>query len=157
MSDDPGGGRIFRPTVAVDFDGCVHSYEKGWAGGEIYGTVVPGFFEWLFATAVRFEVVVHSSRATRPAHVAAMTAWLDDHYRAWRAMQPDQGRYPVHLRLPIMGHKPPAWITIDDRCLRFDGHWDELALTVPALLAFKPWMTRDAQQAAAAPGGGEAA
>jgi hypothetical protein len=136
----------FRPTIAVDFDGCVHSYERGWQGGEIYGTVVPGFFEWLFAAFARFEVVIHSSRGTRPAHVKAMRAWIDDHYRAWRAIQPDPTRYPLHLGLEIRAEKPPAWLTIDDRCIRFDGHWDELALTVPALLAYRPWMTRDQER-----------
>jgi hypothetical protein len=139
----------FRPTIAVDFDGCIHSYERGWQGGEIYGTVVPGFFDWLFATLPRFEVVIHSSRANRPAHVAAMHGWIQFHYHAWREMQPDPTRYPLHLGLEIRAEKPPAWLTIDDRCIRFDGHWDELALTVPALLDFKPWMTRPGH------GGGE--
>ena len=140
----------FRPTIAVDFDGCIHSYEKGWAAGEIYGTVVPGFFEWLFDAATRFDVVIHSSRATKPSHIAAMHAWLDKHYQAWRGLQQDLVRYPGHLKLPIVAEKPPAWLTIDDRSFRFDGHWDELALTVPELLAFKPWMSRSKQR-----GGGE--
>jgi hypothetical protein len=143
------GGRTYRPTIAVDFDGCIHSYERGWQGGEIYGTVVPGFFEWVFDAGYAFHVVIHSSRATRPGHVPVMRSWLQEHYAAWRAIQPEPRRYPYHLGLEIVAAKPPAWITVDDRCIRFDGHWDELALRPDALLAFKPWTIRDQ-------GGGEA-
>jgi hypothetical protein len=134
--------RAFIPTIAVDFDGCIHSYDKGWCEGELYGTVVPGFFEWLFRVNDQFHVVVHSSRGGNAGHVKAMRAWLQDHYLRWREMQQRPGDYPVGHGLEIVAEKPPAWITIDDRCVRFDGHWDEMALRADALLAFKPWMTR---------------
>jgi hypothetical protein len=38
--------------------------------------------------------------------------------------------------------KPPAWLTIDDRCVRFDGDWSDPALSVEGIKAFKPWTQR---------------
>jgi len=143
--------RAFIPTIAVDFDGCIHSYERGWQGGKLYGTVVPGFFEWAMAAGERFHLVIHSSRAARGAsYVQEMRDWLQEHYNRWRANQQHPTNYPLHLGIEIVAEKPPAWLTIDDRCVRFDGHWDEFALRPETMLGFRPWMTRMEQ------GGGDA-
>ena len=51
-----------RPTIAIDFDGVIHKYSKGWNGGVI-DDPVPGAFEFidnLFKSG--FNVFIHSTR-----------------------------------------------------------------------------------------------
>lgn len=123
-----------KPTLCVDFDGVIHSYERGWQNGEIYGTATPGFFEWLDEAQKLFKVVIYSSRSKTPEGIAAMRQWLDKENTKWLIGQEDRRGAPVEFA----HEKPAAFLTIDDRAVLFGGDWSKLA---PATLrAFKPWM-----------------
>ena len=124
----------FRPTICIDFDGVIHSYERGWQGGEIYGTVVPGFFDWAAEAAKHFDLVVYSSRSKDPDLRAKMADWLSWEWAAVEGRTSDPPWTFAH-------EKPAAFLTIDDRAIRFDGRWDAPELTPDAILAFKPWNT----------------
>lgn len=128
----------FRPTICVDFDGVVHSYEKGWQNGIIYGEVVPGFFEWVERVRDRVKIVIYSSRSKDEAGVIAMARWLHEKRNAW--IKAGGQRDPVKtLTFEFAHEKPAAWLTIDDRAVQFQGRWDAPELQLDAILAFKPW------------------
>lgn len=121
-----------KPTLCIDFDGVIHSYERGWQGGEIYGTVTDGFFQWAEQAQKHFELVIYSSRSKDDAGRLAMAKWLAEQMRDnWRGER---------LEFRMAAEKPAAWLTIDDRCIQFEGRWDWLRPEV--LLDFKPWMQR---------------
>ena len=61
-------------TVAVDFDGVIHTYDKGWQDGAIYGEPVHGAFEGLRALMSRYAVFIHTSRD--PGQVGR---WMAEH------------------------------------------------------------------------------
>ena len=126
----------FKPTLCIDFDGVIHSYEKGWQDGVIYGTVVPGFFEWCERVGDRFKLVVYSSRSSTDADCAAMAGWLADQRRAWIVAGGYQSRV---LELEFAHQKPAAWLTIDDRPVCFTGDWSAPELSPEAMLAFRSW------------------
>jgi hypothetical protein len=129
-----------KPILCLDFDGVIHSYENGWQNGAIYGTPTPGFFDWLVEAQEHFTIVIYSSRSKDPDGVAAMGAWLIDHAALWRA---ETGR-PLTLNVGFAHQKPPAFLTIDDRALTFEGDWKHYP---PAdLRAFKPWNQRETVQ-----------
>jgi hypothetical protein len=128
----------FKPTICIDFDGVIHSYERGWQNGVIYGHVVPGFFEWVERVRFRFKLVIYSSRSKDDDGVAAMGLWLHEKRNAW--IKEGGQRHPTEpLTFEFAHEKPAAWLTIDDRAIQFRGDWSDSALAPDAMRAFKPW------------------
>lgn len=130
----------FQPTICIDFDGVIHSYENGWQNGTIYGTVVPGFFEWTERVQHAFKLVVYSSRSKDPEMLGAMKAWLYAQQNIW------MGQHWMGKEIPVMfefaHEKPAAWLTIDDRAIRFTGNWEAPELSADAMRAFRPWNSK---------------
>jgi hypothetical protein len=54
-------------TVAVDFDGVLHSYERGWVDGTIYGDWAPGAVTGLSQLMQQGPVFVFTTRSPRQA------------------------------------------------------------------------------------------
>ena len=131
----------FKPTICVDFDGVIHSYERGWQDGEIYGEVVPGFFEWVERVRDRVKIVVYSSRSKSDDGVIAMSHWLHLKRNAWIAAGGKRNEEEP-LAFEFAHEKPAAWLTIDDRAIQFTGAWEAPELTPDGMLAFRPWNAR---------------
>lgn len=127
------GARVAM-TLAVDFDGVLHSYTHGWQGlAVIDDPPVPGAIEWLTQAAERFDVVIFSARNAHPPSVNAMRVWFVHH------------GLPVDVlaRLTFPTEKPTAHVYLDDRAWRFEGTFPDLA----SLGAFTPWNRRPAMGA----------
>lgn len=128
----------FMPTLCIDFDGVIHDYNDGWKGGEIYGEVVLGFFEWVERVRDHFKLVIYSSRSESDEGTFAMGMWLNEKRNRWIAA--GGVRNPtVPLPIEFANKKPPAWLTIDDRAIRFEGNWAAPELTAEAMKNFRPW------------------
>ena len=142
----------FKPILCIDCDGVIHQYSRGWQNGELYDPVVPGFFLWAVQAAKQFRLVIYSSRSKTGEDREGMRAWLELQWRVHchatgrrievsytaEALMMACGDDPP-LTLELAAEKPPAWLTIDDRAVRFDGDWQAPALAPAALRAFKPW------------------
>jgi len=97
-------------TIAVDFDGVIHSYENGWQDGVIYGLPVPGAFESIEKLIEDgFEIVIHTTRTNH----AAVEEWLHAHNASFVEY------------IEITNVKPKAIAYIDDRAVRFTN-WDDI-------------------------------
>lgn len=124
-----------KPILCLDFDGVVHSYPNGWRDGSIYADATDGFFEWAAEAALQFDLVIHSSRATTTAGANAIVDWLVN--------QAEKAGFPGAAGLfEVSAVKPPAFLSIDDRCIRFDGDWSDPKLAPIAIRAFQPWTAR---------------
>lgn len=125
-----------KPILCVDFDGVIHSYEKGWSSGEIYGSVVPGFFDWADEARAHFRLTIYSSRSKTPGGIQAMRDWLIHQFAIARPTDPPEA---LASWFDFADEKPPAFLTIDDRCVRFNGSWHSYWLRPATLLAYRPW------------------
>ena len=128
----------FKPTLCIDMDGTIPAFSKGWHDGTLYDDVTDGFFEWAEQAAKQFKLVIYSSRSSTEEGTQAMLMWLLEQRRKWR----DKGgmhETDAPLGFEFAHEKPAAWLTIDDRAVRFDGDWSALALAPNTLRVFRPW------------------
>lgn len=116
--------------LVLDFDGVCTTYASGWQGIDVCpDPPVAGLGFFLSQAIVHFEVHIHGSRSSEEAGRDAMKHWFYTHVGQWLL---DQLHFPEH--------KPPAFLTIDDRAMQFTGTWPD----VQPLLGFQPWTRNSA-------------
>lgn len=110
-------------TIAVDFDGVIHSYISPWTTHEeIADPPVEGAIDWLNAMADDFDVVIFTTRGSTQEGRIAVGTWLDNHgFTRYRE---------------VTAHKVAALVYLDDRAMRFDGRNFP---TAQAVHAARPW------------------
>ena len=117
-----------KPILCLDFDGVIHSYISGWQGAtEIPDRPVDGAMEFIREAQKHFTVAIFSSRSHVPGGIAAMQNWMSE----WSPLSGSE--WLDDIQWP--SHKPPAFLTIDDRAIQFKGVWPEMEY----LLKFRPW------------------
>lgn len=123
-----------RRILCLDFDGVIHSYASGWKGiAEIPDPPVPGALAFIEkAQAEGWTVAIFSSRSRSIRGRRAMKAWLKRHLDAHTLpLEADD----IYCGIAWPWTKPPAVVSIDDRCLTFTGEWPSMA----DLRDFRPW------------------
>lgn len=110
-----------RYTIAVDFDGVLHSYISPWVNAHtISDPPVPGAMEWLNEISLKFDVVIFTTRGKTWRGRRAVRRWLWDHgYSFHLGFSPPKNW--TDLDVTVTATKPPALIYLDDRAWRFAG------------------------------------
>jgi hypothetical protein len=109
--------------LLLDFDGVLHGYPKGRSDGFLLkDPIVSGAVEFIAEAQEHFQVSVYSARSIDFRAQAMMRQYLSNH-----KVEVDRLQWPFH--------KPPAWLTIDDRCICFKGEFPSMK----ELLEFKAW------------------
>ena len=111
-------------TIAVDFDGVIHAYSRGWQDGTIYDPPLPGALEGLRALMRDQAVFIHT---TRPASQVAR--WIEQQSgygiecttriprRGWLRRP---GFWNERNVLLVTDRKLAAVAYVDDRAIRFE-------------------------------------
>ncbi len=133
-----------KPILCLDFDGVLHSYTSGWVEHDfIPDPPVPGAMEFLAEAIKHFDVKIFSSRSQKKydGGQRAMMTWI-----AYWAKKHLTNAEPDYLANAVINaicynknawpeDKPPAFVTIDDRAITFDGTFPDM----DTLKNFKPW------------------
>lgn len=140
-----------KPILCLDFDGVINSYKSGWVRSDfIPDPPVPGAFQFIYSALEHFEVKIYSSRSSPNGDggdgVRAMRTYIE--YWARRELTNEEPEYAANAVINAIAwnkeafplNKPSAFLTIDDRALRFTGMWPEF--DPKDLLNFKPWNKR---------------
>jgi len=105
----------YKKTIAVDFDGVIHKYSKGWQNGEIYDEPVEGSLSALVELYNKgYKVVIFTTRED----INLVHIWIEE--------QCDKYFLEVReLDFEVTNKKPPAIAYIDDRGIRFTN-WKDM-------------------------------
>jgi len=119
-----------KPILLVDFDGVIHSYTSGWKGADIvYDPPVEGAIHFLHEALEDFDVAIYSARSGQAGGISAMKEYIG------YCDAQEFGADTLTDKLQFPTEKPPAFLTLDDRCVQFTGTFPDPA----ELRNFKPW------------------
>lgn len=105
-------------TIAVDFDGVVHAYSKGWHDGTIYDGPVPGALEGLRFLMEQDAIFIFTTR-----DISQVASWLLERGFSVRVGH-DGPFWNERGRLLVTNQKLAANAYLDDRAVRFIN-WEQ--------------------------------
>lgn len=112
-------------TIAVDFDGVIHAYSRGWADGSIYDPPLPGALDGLRRLLELDAVFVFTTR-----DIGQVATWLLGHGFNVR-LGHDGPFWNERGPLLVTNRKLAATAYLDDRAVKFID-WDQaLAVLLP--------------------------
>ncbi len=114
-------------NIAIDFDGVIHNFDKGWHDGTCYGEPLPGSIEAIKNLSKNYNIIIFTAKAkkNRPlvngkTGVQLVEEWLI--------------KYGLMEYInEITSEKPRAKIYIDDNGYRFET-WDKTLIDIEEIL-----------------------
>ena len=107
-------------NVAIDFDGVIHNFNKGWYDGTCYGKPIKGSVEAIKKLSEKFRIIIFTAKvkSSRPIvngkdGLELVTDWLEKHGL-------------LDYINEITCEKPRAQIYIDDKGYKFENWSDTL-------------------------------
>lgn len=114
-------------NVAIDFDGVIHNFDKGWHDGTCYGEPLPGSINAIKSLSKKYNIIIFTAKAkkNRPlvngkTGVELVKEWLE--------------KYGLtDFVSEITSEKPRAKIYIDDNGYRFEN-WEKTLNDIEEIL-----------------------
>jgi len=100
-------------TIAIDFDGVIHSFEFGFHDGTIYGTPLPGSLESIKKIAEKYKIVIYTAKAKKDRPLINGKTGTE---LVWEWLK----KYKIDtLIADVTAEKPRAICYIDDKAIQF--------------------------------------
>lgn len=110
-----------QKTIAVDFDGVIHRYTKGWQDGSIYDTPVEDSEKQLKRLIEKgYKVIIFTTRVNP--EMGGNVTLEREKMEEW--LKANGFKDGVHYH-EITALKPKAIAYIDDRAIRFTN-WEDM-------------------------------
>jgi 5'(3')-deoxyribonucleotidase len=120
MNNFPPGFENEEKNIAIDFDGVIHTFDKGFFDGTCYGDPIPGSIEAIKRLSKNYNIIIFTAKAkpSRPlvngkTGTELVKEWLEKHDI-------------LDCVVDITSEKPRAKIYIDDNGYRFENWNDTL-------------------------------
>lgn len=117
--------------IAIDFDGVLHGYSKGWHDGTIYDPPVPGTAEAMRKLKEQGHTLYIFSTRTNPVFKKK-----EDAVDQKKNMEDWLKSHEIPFDKVWTFGKPMADLFIDDRAIGFNGNWEQ---TLKEVSTFKVW------------------
>lgn len=104
-------------TIAVDFDGVIHKYSKGWHDGTIYDEPIKGVKETLDRLQrAGYHILIFTTRASNR-NINGV-----DQQGQFKQVENYLKTFEIPFDEIFIGEKPIYTAIIDDRAIRFDSN-----------------------------------
>lgn len=116
----PPGFEKDAKNIAIDFDGVVHTFDKGYHDGTCYGAPIDGSLEAIKELSKKYNIIIFTAKAkpSRPlvnnkTGTELVRDWLEEHG-------------VLKYVSEITAEKPRAFLYIDDKGYRFENWPDTM-------------------------------
>jgi len=116
----PPGFEKDAKNIAIDFDGVVHTFDKGYHDGTCYGAAIDGSLEAIKELSKKYNIIIFTAKAkpSRPlvknkTGTELVRDWLEEHG-------------VLKYVSEITAEKPRAFLYIDDKGYRFENWSDTM-------------------------------
>ena len=107
-------------NIAIDFDGVIHTFDKGWNDGTCYGDPIPGSIEAIKKLSLKYNIIIFTAKAKSNRPLVNGKTFVEL-VKEWPS------KYDlIACVAEITSEKPHANIYIDDRGYRFNNWTDTL-------------------------------
>ena len=102
-------------TIAIDFDGVIHSFELGFHDGTIYGTPINGSIDSIKQLSQHYNIVIYTAKAKKDRPLINGKTGIE---LVWEWLK----KYNIDSYIKeVTAEKPRCICYIDDKAIQFNN------------------------------------